>query len=237
MDPDQQYYENGKGGSNKKWWLIILIAILLVGGLAAVYVAHKNKKDKEAASTSTPSSQSTASTTPAFEPAVNSNQPYAATITTTVNGTPSKTTMISDGQGNYSYAYSVKGQNVTAIYTPTAYYVCNTATTCVKYPASKSSASGFDPTTFQYDTTKLENYKKSANYKGQQACPVGGGTCDVWEITSTSGGATTKLFVNTQTKKIARATYAVGSTQYNTDYEYKNVHITVPTNATTVPTP
>lgn len=225
---------NSNGGKSHRllWILSIIVLVLLVGGVVAYFV-HKNN-EPEPKSSSTSSSQSS-SKTPAFTPAVNSNQPYSATITSTVSGQPKSATLISDGKGNYSYTYQANGQTLTTIYTADAYYICTSSTTCVKYPTTSTSASTFNPATYQYDSTKLEALKNTAAYKGQKTCPGGSGTCDVWAVTSASGNTTSTLYVDSTSKRILKATSSSGTTSNDVTYEYKDVHIAVPTNYTTAP--
>jgi hypothetical protein len=228
MNPESQ---SPKSSGGRSWtWIIVLVLLVLIGGAIAVYLVDKNNKPSNSSTTS-----STQPTKHTFAPAVNSNQPYSATITTDVNGQQKSTTMVSDGQGNYSYTYQANGQTLTTIYTPGAYYVCTSSTQCIKYTTTNANKSGFDPSTYQYDSTKLESLKNTAAYKGQQACPSGTGTCDVWAVTSANGGTASTIFVDTATKKIAKATYSSGTTSSGVTYEYKNVHIAIPTSYTNAP--
>jgi len=229
MDSDSS---NDGSKSHKLLWIIGgVVILLLIGGVIAYFInKHNEPEPKPAASTST---QST--TTPTFAPATNSNQPYSATITSTLSGAPKSATLISDGQGNYSYTYQANGQTVTTVYTADAYYICNGSATCIKYPATNTTASTFDPTAYQYDTTKLESLKSTAAYKGQVTCPGGTGTCDKWSITSTSGKTTTTLYIDSTSKRILKATTSNGTTESGVIYEYKDVHIAVPTSSTTAP--
>ena len=223
--------------SSKKWlWITLAVILLLIIGATIAYFITKNNSTSTS-STNSSTSQSSTSTAKSFAPAVNSNQPYAATISTNVNGTQKSATMVSDGKGNYSYTYQAGGKTVSTVYTPDAYYVCNGSSQCIKYATSSTTASGFDPSTYQYDTAKIENLKNTAAYKGQQTCPGGNGTCEVWSVSSDSGNTTSTLYIDTATKRIAKATYSSGTTKSEVTYNYKDVHIAIPSSYTTAPTP
>ena len=117
------------------------------------------------------------------------------------------------------------------IYTSDAYYACQ-GDNCVKYPISQSSNSGFDPSAYTYDQAKLASYTSPAN-KGQQSCPSG--TCDVWEVSA--GGYSSKLYIDSDTKRITQVESTVAGKTSKIVYEYKDVSITVPANAQTIPVP
>ena len=117
------------------------------------------------------------------------------------------------------------------IYTSDAYYSCQ-GDNCVKFPISQSGDSGFDPSAYTYDESKLSSYANPA-YKGQQSCPSG--TCDVWEVSA--GGVTSTLYVDSSSKRITQVESTVGGKTSKIVYEYKDVSITVPANAQTIPVP
>ncbi len=229
MDPQTQPTQPKK--SNRRWWLIILI-LLLIGGAAAAYFVTKD--DNETASTTPPpASQNTTTPTNSFAPSSTADTPYVATVNTTSAGKTTKATMTSDGQGNVSYVYNTGGQSASLIYTSDAYYLCMGTSTCIKYPKAQSSSSGFDPATYNYDSSKIANLKNTAAYKGQQACPSpASGNCDVWSVSY--GGVTSTMYIETTTKRIVKVTTASGTTSSEVTYEYKNATVTVPTKFTTL---
>lgn len=234
MDPNTPQYTGEKESHRRRWIIIILLILLIAGGVAAYFITKDDENNNET-STSQTTTPPTTTSQKTFSPAVNSNQPYAATVTTNANGQKKTATLISDGQGNFSYSTEVSGQTVSTVYTKDAYYICQGTSKCIKYATTNLSKSGFDPSSYQYDTSRIENLKNSANYKGQQACPNGGGTCEVWSVTSANGNTTSTVYINTSTKRIVKATTSNGTTENDITYDYKNVHITVPTNYTTVP--
>jgi hypothetical protein len=221
--------------------ILIVLVLLLVGGVVAYFINENNKKEaaqkaEQAAAAKAEKEQQQAENAKEFAAIANSGEPYVATIDSNAGGKQVNGVITSDGQGNTSYVYTADGSNVTLIYTKDAYYLCNGNATCIKYPASQSASSGFDPSTYQFDGTKLNEFKNSANYKGQEACPAPAtGTCDVWSVSTANGGATSTFYVNAETKRIARVTVASGTTNSQVTYDYKNATVTVPTNFTEVP--
>ena len=223
--------------SSKKKVILIVLAVLLIGGGVAAYFVNKNNQDEKAqkaAETSEAANTNQASNTKTLEAASTSGKPFVATVNTTINGKDVTGIMSSDGQGNVSYVYKADGKDISLIYTADAYYLCSGTETCLKYAASKSSSSGFDPSTYQFDSSRLNALKNTAAYQGQQTCPTGTGTCDVWSVTS--GSTTTTMYVNASTKQIAKVTTKSGTTTSDITYEYKAVTVAAPTNSVTLPT-
>lgn len=222
--------------------ILIIILLLIIAAVAGYFINKQNEDEKaeKAAKVSTAANQKQqqqANNAKAFAAVANSGQPYVATIDTNAGGKQVNGVITSDGQGNTSYAYSADGTNVTLIYTADAYYLCSGSSQCIKYSASQTASSGFDPSTYQYTGAKLDELKSSAAYKGQQACPSPAtGTCDVWSVTSAGGGATSTMYVNTDTKRIARVTTVSGTTNSQVTYEYKNATVKIPTDFKSLPT-
>ena len=235
---DSDYSEPKKSGGGFWKWLLIILIIIALAGVAGYFVKKHNddeKKKKAAAAAVTAQAVNNQKKANAFSALANSNIPYVATVKSTSGDKTTTGTITSDGQGNTSYAYTVGTTTGTLIFTKDAYYACSSSSSCVKYPKSQSSSASFDPSTYQYDGSKLAELKNSANYKGQQACPAPAtGTCDVWSVTSNN--VTSTIYVNASTHKIARVTTASGTTQNEVTYDYKNATVTVPANATTAPT-
>ena len=146
--------------------------------------------------------------------------------------------MTSDGKGNISYAYQAEGKDVTLTYTKDAYYLCSGNSQCLKYPISASSGSGFDPSSYQFDSSRIDSLKSSSKYKGQETCPgKSGSTCDVWTASSANGGVISTIYVDSSTKRVARVISVAGTTSSDVTYDYKNATVVVPTNAQEIPTP
>lgn len=214
--------------------LLIVILLLLVGGAAAYFLTKNNdNSSKSSKASSSSNSQQAGTGSGSFAPVATSGQPFVATITST--GASSLTaTMEYDAKGNVSYSYKQDGKTTKIIYTLDAYYLCSGDDKCIKYPANQSGSSGFNPNTYQYDASRLSGLKSTQDYKGRQACP-GGGTCDVWSATNNS--TTTTVYLNSSSHRVAGVTTKTDSTTSNVVYQYKAVKITVPTNATELPTP
>lgn len=226
-----------KSSSSKKVILIVL-AVVIVGGVAAAYFINKNNEEEkeQKAAQASQTAQNVANTTNTLNAASTAGKSFVATInTTTTGGQPVTGVMTSDGKGNVSYVYKADGKDVSLIYTADAYYLCNGTATCIKYPASQTSSSGFNPSDYQYDGSKINALKSTAAYKGQQACPSPStGTCDVWSVTEAD--TTTTMYVNSADKQIAKVTTKSGTTTSDITYEYKAVTVAAPANSVTLPT-
>jgi hypothetical protein len=219
---------------SRKGLIIGLVALMLIAAGAAAYFLTKDDNQANNTASSNNTSQTPSQTTSTFEPQATANEPFVATVNTTVNGKDVKGIMTSDGQGNASYAYTTDGNKITLTYTKDAYYICNDNAGCFKYNVSGENNSGFDPSDYQYDSSKLADLKNNANYKGQQPCPAPAtGTCDVWSVSM--GSVTSTMYVNTATKRIAKVTSANGTTTSDITYEYKKATVAIPQNATTLP--
>lgn len=203
--------------------IIGAIVIMMLGGGAATYVLTKDDdKNKEGSSqTSSGSNNNT------FNPASTENLEFAATIT--AEGAP-QATMEHDDKGNTRYVTAQGGQQMEIIYTSDAYYSCQGGS-CVKFPITQSGNTGFDPSAYTYDEAKLAGYG-NPSHKGRQSCPSG--TCDVWEVSA--GGVTSTLYVDSDTKRITQVEGTVAGKTSKIVYEYKDITITVPANAQTLPT-
>jgi hypothetical protein len=214
---------------NKKSASIIILLLLIVG----VAAWQLTKKSPNNAVTTTPPSSAPTSSSNAnvFNPLATSGSSYQATITTTAAGTTSNATMAFDkNTGNVQYTGSAGGQNISIVYTKDAYYLCQTATTCIKYATGQGAAS-FNPASYEYTDAQLAGYRAGASYHGKQSCPAG--TCDVWQVTN--AGYTSSLFVDTKTKRISQVQATTAASTSKIVYSYQNVSVTVPANATTAP--
>lgn len=222
--------ENENGSNMGRNIIIAILVVLVIAGISS-YVAYQQNEDFKKAVTALVAMDDEPTTTAnvAFAPATTEGVPFVATVTTTDGGESVTGVMTSDGLGNVNYAYQAAGQDASLTYTPDAYYLCGDGTQCIKY-ANTEATSQFDPEAYQFDGTKIEELKTTAAYKGQEACPAPAtGTCDVWSVTS-EAGVTTTMYVNTETKRIARVTTASGTTSSEVTYDYKNATVTIPTN-------
>lgn len=210
----------------------IIIVLVLIGGGAAYFATKDsdNDSDKNKANSSQTSSNSGSSTN-AFNPASTEGLEFKATLTTTGTTGSTEATIEHDDKGNTRYVASAGGQQTEIIYTSDAYYIC-TGSNCLKYPASQSSSSGFNPADYTYDQSKLSGYKNGAGYKGQKSCASG--TCDVWSVNA--GGFTSTIYVDRTTKRITQVDSTIAGNTTKIVYDYSDVTITVPANAQTIPT-
>ncbi len=209
----------------------IIVAVVLIGGGVA-YVATKDNEDSDKNNTNTSQTGSNSgSSTNTFNPASTEGLEFKATLTTTSTSGTTEATIEHDDKGNTQYTATTNGQQVKIIYTSDAYYMC-TGDSCIKYPSSQSSNSGFNPSDYTYDQSKLSGYKNGAAYKGQKSCASG--TCDVWSVSA--GGFTSTIYVDSATKRITQVDSSIGGNSTKIVYDYSDVTITVPANTQTIPT-
>jgi hypothetical protein len=218
---------------SRKNLIIGLVILLLIAAGAAAYFLTKDDDTQDSSTTSNTTQNTPPAATSTFAPEATANEPFVATVNTTITDKQVKGVMTSDGEGNASYVYTTDGNKMTLTYTKDAYYICNDSAGCFKYNVSGENNSGFDPADYQYDTSKLADLKNRASYKGQQDCPAGGGTCDVWSVSV--GSITSTMYVNTATKHIIKVTSANGTTTSDITYEYKKATVAIPQNAVTLP--
>ncbi len=209
--------------------LIAVVVIAILGGGA--YFATKGDKDtnQNQANTQTPATNQPSGSSN-FSPVSTEGLDFVATVTTTTKAGTSTAKLEQDGSKT-RYTIETSGQTSQFIYTKDTYYSCSGGQ-CFKYPISQSSSSGVDVKSYQYDKTQLDNLKKTAAYQGKKDCPAG--TCDVWSVTI--AGATSTLYLDSNTQRISQVETAIGANKTKIAYEYKNVSVTVPANAKTFPT-
>ena len=218
---------------NKKLIVGIVVGVAVVGG--GVYYVSQNKDDNTSDnSTNQQTSTEEGSTQAAFDVQPTTNQSFVATIsTTTAEGKTSQASMEYDStNSNVRYTASSDDRTLTIIYTTDAYYMCQTADNCIKYPLNGVGDSGFDRTAYEFSTEKLATLKNTSAYQGTKDCPTG--TCDVWKVTE--GAYESTLYIDTNTKTIVQIESASNGTTSKIVYEYKDVSITPPANATEIPT-
>ncbi len=221
---------NPQPTSRKKYVWLAVIVVIIAGALIA-YFATRDNQPKDSTANNAGKSTPVANAPASFAPAVTTNQPFEAKITSS-GATSTQATMDYDGQGSVSYAAQQDGQTSKFIFTNKAYYVC-TGSQCLKYPASQSASSSFNPNTYQYDASKINALKNGVAYKGQQACPSGNGTCQVWS--GSSRGTTSTVYINAANYRIDRVTAKTDNITTTVTYQYKKITITPPANATAAP--
>lgn len=205
--------------------LIAVVAAVIIAGGAGAYTLTKDNKDKAPR----PASQNTNSQS-SFAAQPTEGLEFKATITTTSGNTSTQATIERDDKNNTRYVTGQVGQQMEIIYTSDAYYSCQGGN-CTKFPISQSGNSGFDPSAYTYDQSKLSGYRNNSSYKGKQSCPAG--TCDVWSVSV--GGATSTIYVDTDTKRISQVEGSQGGGTSKIVYEYTDVTINIPANAQAVP--
>lgn len=223
---------------NKKMIIgALILAILLIAGAAAYITSQdedqsakeENQSTQQEIDNQNANNQNQAEN---FDVASTEGLSFVSTISTTSEGKTTTATMEYDKTtGSVRYTSQAEGQDLVMIYTKDAYYMCQTAETCIKYPTSQGDTSGFDSDSYQYSENELNDIKSSAFYQGQKDCLSG--TCDVWK--STLGDYESLMYIDAKTKRIVQveSTSAAGSSKIT--YEYKDVSIVPPTNVQTIP--
>lgn len=215
----------------KRSMIIGLVVLLIIGGGTGVYLATRNK-DKKTETSNNSSQTSRNADTNSFSPLSTAGVAFEATISSQGSDNSTTTATIkSDGKGNTQYSSGASGQTTEVTITTDAYYSC-TAGQCIKYPTGQTGGSGFDPSAYTYTDTQLTGYRSGATHKGKQSCASG--TCDTWSVTA--NGSTSTLYIDSGTKRITQVETVVDGKTSKIVYDYKSVSITVPTNATTLPT-
>jgi hypothetical protein len=229
MKTDSSHTGQVKKKSTNLLWVVTAIAALIIIGISIAYFANKN----------TPISSIDSPKKP-FDAAVNSKDPMTITRNNRLQGdkTGSIAVLQSDGKGNYNYELIANGKPFnTSVFTPEAEYACKDGSSpCIKYPRD-TSANSFNPSGFTYTPSLINKIKAIATYRGQQSCPIGTSTCDVWVIFVKANKRL--YYVNIANKNIVATidTGHIGTTAITTliTYQYKDVLVTVPTNYTDAP--
>ncbi len=205
--------------------LLIVLVVLLLGGGAAYLLTKDDKNDQTPTNTeSQPTTDTSSEPTASFSPLSTEGKDFVATVTTTTKTGTSTAKFEQDGTKT-RYTISTSNTNSQFIYTKDTYYVCGSGQ-CYKYTAKQSNSSGVDVKNYQYSGSELSSFKNSAAYKGKQSCPAG--TCDVWSVTA--GGITSTLYLDDQ-QRISQVESSQAGTTTKITYEYKDVTISLPTNA------
>lgn len=209
--------------------LIAAAAVIVLGG-AGAFVLTRDKKTNDTTSSGT--SQKTNSANSAFDAVSTEGLSFVATLTTQAEGKELVSTMESDAKtGAIKYTANTGVSPVTMIYTKDAYYMCQDASTCMKYSLTQGNSAGFDPKSFQYDNSEIDNYKNTSAQLGTESCPAG--TCSVWKV----GAAETesKIYIDKKTRRVSQVITGAADATSKIVYEYKDVSVVVPTNAQEVP--
>jgi hypothetical protein len=211
----------------------VLIAVLaaaafLIGALIAFVIvnndAHNTGSSSSKTSQAAPSNKD-------FAPVPTKNESFIINIS--IDGAPSDTaaTLSYDGKGNSRYDFTRDGKHTIIYYTADYYYLCSGNDQCIKYPASQTVNSGFDPSLYQYDSARANQLKSKATYIGHAPCPAG--TCDVW--TFDNGDNKTKICTDINTGKLSFIEVTTADKVTKATYTYQPVTVTPPTNASTIP--
>ena len=219
-----------KNIAKNKLVLIVGLGILVVAVVAYVGLRNKNSGQNTGSTSGASNTQSNKAASNVFDPLGTNDVSYVATITTT-NGDKSVVgVMESDAKtGAIRYTATTNGKEVQMTYTKDAYYICQSADKCLKYPLSQGS--GFDPKSYAYDASKIAEIKNSVKSLGTSSCPTG--TCSVWQ--TTNGSYQGKVYIDSKTKRIVQAENTTASGSSKIVYDYKDVTVSVPANAQELP--
>ena len=212
---------------------LVVGGVVLVGGGAYFVTQNGSDSSNDSASQQSSENASQDSSTQAFDAVSTNDTSFVATISTSdTEGKTSQSTMEYDkSSGNVRYTSTADDKTFTITYTSDAYYMCQSADRCIKYPLNGVGDSGFDRSAFEYTAEELAGYKNSSAYQGKKDCPSG--TCDVWQVSEGDYRAT--IYIDAGSKKIVQVEGTTGGTTSKIVYEYKDVSITPPANAQEIP--
>lgn len=214
----------------KKFLPLIIVLLILIGGGAAVLLTRDD--DKKDNATSSNNSNQTKTTAGAFDALPTTGTSFVATITSTNNGKSVESKMEYDQKNDaVRYTTAIGDSESSYVFIDDAYYICQSASKCFKYPASQGSTSGFDRKAYEYSNDELAGFKNTSVDGGEGACPAG--TCRIWKVAN--GGYESSVYIDTKTKRISQveSTSAAGSSKIT--YEYTDVTVTAPKNAQELP--
>ncbi len=213
----------------KKFLPVIIVLLILIGGGAAVLLTKDDSKNNNATSAN---NNNQTKTTGVFDALATTGTSFIATITSTNNGKSVESKMEYDQKNDaVRYTTAVGGSEASYIFINDAYYICQSASKCFKYPASQGNSSGFDRKAYEYSNEELAGFKNTSVDGGEGACPAG--TCHIWKVAN--GGYESSVYIDTKTKRISQveSTSAAGTSKIT--YEYKDVTVTAPKNAQELP--
>ncbi|MCA9337308.1 hypothetical protein KC951_01215 [Candidatus Saccharibacteria bacterium] len=202
--------------------VLIVVAVLAVGGVG--YYVYQQSQNNETETVTVETTEGTAD----IDVLVGDNAPFVATVSGTRDGQTYNATLESNGEGVTQFTSTVDGQQIRAIYTKDAFYSC-TGDQCYVMPLDGATQQSFDPSQYEYTAEDVAAWKSTSTYAGQQSCA--GGTCDVWQVNDSTDGTTSKIFINTSTRRIAQVEVTTPEGTSSITYEYKPVTIAIPTNA------
>lgn len=212
--------------------LIIVVVVLAVAGVG--YYVWQNQNNDSSSSTNTTEQITLTATNggPDFNPASTEDLAFEATISGTQEGQPYNATLKFDGDGNSEIITSSDGQEYKLITTPDAFYSCSNGT-CYKMSNSAGSQT-FDTSDYEYTEEDITAFRSTSTYVGERTCASG--TCNVWQLSDETGN-TTLLYVDTGTNRITQIDLTSNGETVTISYDYKNVTIEIPANATELQTP
>ncbi len=211
--------------------VMILVALLIVGGGVVGFMVVSQDDSSQKTNQSTQDGKMDVETNTVFDAASMADASFVATITTTEGDKTIVGVMEHDNTTDSTkYSYSIDGQESTSFFTNDAYYLCQAATSCIKYPNNQIGSS-FDPDSYSYSEEDFSEFKQNATHMGVEDCPAG--SCDVWKVTKDS--LETMIYIDTNTKRISQVQGNTANGSVKIVYEFKDVSITLPTNAQEIP--
>ncbi len=200
---------------------VVAVVVVIAAAGAGYALIKKNNSD-----TATEENQS------AFNPASTEGQAFIATVTATPRkNKKTVTVMKTDGQGASEYLLNSSTKS-RMVFTKDFYYVC-AKNSCSKFSSSASHGFISDPNTYDVSQADINNAQEKAVHEGQQPCPTGNGTCDVWSTEGLSEvGTTAKVYVDSESRRVVQIdAKSEDGVMTKIVYDYKPVTITIPKNA------
>lgn len=207
-----------------------VVALLIIGGL---FLTKGSSGEKSSSNKNNSNVNSSKSSDGAFSAVATTDLSFVATITSQVGDKTYTQTMESDAKNKaIRYISNAADEKMTFIYTQDTYYMCMSADKCYKYKLGEGSGATFDPSSYQYDSSELDNYKNTSISAGKKSCKAG--TCDAWKIKS--GEYESLVLIDQKTKRVSEVQSNSIEGSSSIVYEYKDVNVEIPANAEEVPT-
>lgn len=203
----------------------IVIAVVAVAGVTGFFLTKDSSDSTSGTKKSTSSS--------AFDAVATAGQSFRLTISNEgTDGKKTRAVMEADAKtGAVRYKATGTDEAMSFVYTKDAYYMCLAEDNCYKYALGQGSGAAFDPSSYQYDESKLSSFKTSSTALGEEDCPAG--RCDVWKITT--NGTDAKVYIDTKTKRVSQVVSTVNGNISTAAYEYTDVTVAIPANAKEIP--
>ncbi len=211
-----------------KQLLLIIGAVVLLGG--GGFAVWQLQNDTDETSEEQASEQQVDESELAFVAEAMTNTAYVATISGQSPEGPIDAVMEHDGNDRFRFSTQQDGISGEFIITPTATYTCQDGQ-CMEFAQGQQSLD-IDPRDFSYDEGDLEEFSTNAVRVGTEPCPTG--TCNVWEITDED--EVSRIYVDTDSSRIAQVTGSGADGEFTITYEYRDVTIDIPENVQPMPT-